>query len=69
MSHLVEFFIYILDEVLSSCFQKQDLIVVVSVMAEITTLLAYQLIVDATKSHIVLEMVRADGALLALAVP
>ena len=60
LSHLIKFLIYILDEVLSCCFQEQDLIVVVSVMAEVTALLAHQLVVDAAKSHIVLEMVGAD---------
>jgi hypothetical protein len=38
-------------------------------MAEITALLAHKFVMNTAKSHIVLEMVGADGALLTLAVP
>ena len=53
-------FVYILQEVLCCSFEKQYLIVVISMVGQVTTFLAYQFTVQTTISHICPSMVWAE---------
>ena len=53
-------FVDVLQEILGGCFEQQDLIVVVSVMAQITAFLADQFIMKTAVSNVSLSMVRAE---------
>ena len=59
LNHLIQLLINVLDEVLSRCLEEEDLVVVVSVMAEIAALFTDQFIVDDAEGHILLQMVWA----------
>lgn len=59
LHHLVQLLVHVLDEVLGSRFQQQNLIVVITVMTEVAALLADQFIVDDAESHVRLQVVWA----------
>jgi hypothetical protein len=68
LSHLIKFFVHILNEILGCCFEKQDLIVVVSMMGQIAALLAHQFVVNAAECNILLQVIGAYISLLSLAI-
>lgn len=59
LNHVVKLLVHILYEVLSCSFQEKDLVVVITVVRQVTALLAHKLVVNYTKCNEWLQMVLA----------
>ena len=63
LNQVVCSFIDVLQEVLRCCFQKEDLVVMVSVVGQVTAFFANELVVQAAVGYITATMVRAESQL------
>jgi len=59
LDHLIKLFVNVLDEVLGSCLQEEDLIVVISMVRKITAFFAHKFIMNDTEGYILFLVIRA----------